>query len=194
MYKKITPDGFQPSQPANVDRFGNQYSEDEMGLWNLNLQSNHCDQIEDFTLIFENNQNNPFSNDEMETICDVFDYLSGLIVAQSGERAVIRLSKDPSLGAGVGAVGTPFFPNQCGLGHSLVHQQLFTGGVNTPQHGLIAVNANISNFYIGPRLASGPIKWIIILSYCMKHFMFWASDHKLHQTVPQRRVFIPYGT
>jgi hypothetical protein len=156
VYKKITPDGFQPSQPAYVDRFGNQYSEDEMGLWNLNLQSNHCDQIEDFTLIFENNQNNPFSNDEMETICDVFDYLSGLIVAQSGERAVIRLSKDPSLGAGVGAVGTPFFPNQCGLGHSLVHQQLFTGGVNTPQHGLIAVNANISNFYIGPSAGIGP--------------------------------------
>jgi hypothetical protein len=155
VYIKITPDGFQPSQPAYVDRFGNQYSEDEMALWNLNLQFNHCDQIEDFTLIFENNQNNPFSNDEMETICDVFDYLSGLIVAQSGERVVIRLSKDPSLGAGVGAVGTPFFPNQCGLGHSLVHQQLFTGGVNTPQHGLIAVNANISNFYIGPSAGIG---------------------------------------
>ncbi|MCW5922879.1 MAG: hypothetical protein KIS77_11080 [Saprospiraceae bacterium] len=178
VFEKITPDGFQPSQPAYADRFGNRYTEDEMALWNLNQQSNHCDQIEDFTLIFENNQNNPFSNDEIETICDVFDYLSGLITAQSGERAVIRLRKDPALGIGVAAVGTPFFPNQCGLGHSLVHQQLFTGGVNTPQHGLIAVNANISNFYIGPSAGIGlnQVDYYTVILHEALHVMGFGSQ------------------
>ncbi|MBC7778320.1 MAG: T9SS type A sorting domain-containing protein [Phycisphaerae bacterium] len=155
VYNKVTPDIYRYLDPVYLDRYGNQYAEEEMGLWNFNIQANHCDQIEDFTLIFENVQNNPFTQAEMETVCDVFTYLSQIILTQSGERAIIRLSKDPNLANDVGAIGTAFFPNQCGLGHSLVHQQFFTGGVNTPQHGLIAVNANLTNFYIGPEAGIG---------------------------------------
>ncbi len=133
------------------DRFGNGYMADDLSLWNLNIQQNHCDQIEDFELIFEDtNGMFPFTTDEMETICDVFTDLSDLIDAPSGEKAIVRLSKNPDLDAETGAVGTAFFNQQCGLGYSVVQQQLFTGGVNTPQHALIQVNADITNFYIGP--------------------------------------------
>ena len=104
--------------------------------------------------------------------------MSGLIVAQSGERAIIRLRKDPDLDANIGAVGTPFFPNQCGLGHSLVHQQLFTGGANTPQHGLIAVNANISNFYIGPPagIGSNQVDYYTVILHEALHVMGFGSQ------------------
>ena len=133
------------------DRFGNGYMADDLALWILNLQQNHCDPIEDFELIFENtNGMFPFTTDELETICDVFTYLSDVIDAPSGEKAIVRLSKNPDLDAGTGAIGTSFFNQQCGLGYSVVEQQLLTGGINTPQHALIQVNADISNFYIGP--------------------------------------------
>ncbi len=133
------------------DRFGNGYMADDLSLWYLSIQQNHCDPIEDFELIFENtNGMFPFTTNEMETICDVFTDLSDLIDAPSGEKAIVRLSKNPDLDAGAGAVGTAFFNQQCGLGYSVVQQQLFTGGINTPQHALIQVNADITNFYIGP--------------------------------------------
>lgn len=140
-----------PDTVAYSDRFGNLYSEEELSIWGLNIQQNHCGQIEDFELIFENvNGLFPFSTDEMETICDVFDYLSELIDAPSGERAIVRLSKSPDLGTGVGALGTGFSSPQCGLGYNVVQQQLITGGITTSQHALIQINANISDFYIGP--------------------------------------------
>jgi hypothetical protein len=141
-----------PDNPAYSDRFGNLYSEEEMSLLGLNIQQNNCDQIEDFELIFEGID--PFTQPEMETICDVFIYLSDLIDAPSGERAIIRLSK-ASLGNGVGATGTAYFNPECGLGYSIVQQQLFTGGVNVSQHALIQVNSNLSNFYIGPEAGIG---------------------------------------
>jgi hypothetical protein len=102
IFKKISLDEFQPDKPAYVDRFGNQYTEDEMSLWNLNLQVNHCDQIEDFTLIFENNQNSPFSNDEMETICD-------LAAQFEGERSLYgKMKRNASL-SGQDALADQFF-------------------------------------------------------------------------------------
>lgn len=181
VYRKITPPAYLGLAPAYVDRYGNEYAEEELGHWNFDIQANHCVQIEDFVLLFVNNQNNPFSQAEMETICDVFDYLSGIIEANSGERAIIRLFKDPNLPATSAAVGTSFFPNQCGLGHSLVHQQLFTGGVNTPQHGLIAVNANLSNFYIGPEngIGSTQIDFFTVILHEALHVLGFGSQISL---------------
>ncbi len=78
------------------DRFGNGYMADDLSLWYLSIQQNHCDPIEDFELIFENtNGMFPFTTNEMETICDVFTDLSDLIDAPSGEKAIVRLSKNP---------------------------------------------------------------------------------------------------
>ncbi len=144
---KITRES--PDTLNYMDRFGNWYLEEEIRFLAMTAQQSDCDQIEDFQLIFDDNP--AFTQSEMETICDVFTYLSDLIVAPSGQQAIIHLSKQ-SLPSGVGATGTAFFAPQCGVGHSIVHEQLFTGGVNSPVHALIEVNSNLTDFYIGPEM------------------------------------------
>jgi hypothetical protein len=147
---------FQPEENIEFyDRFGNGYTKDEIKIKDLNIQKNHCDQIEDFELIFENTGGTyPFSTVEMEVICDVFTYLSGIIDAPSGDRARIRLSKDPNLAPGTAAVATPLFLHDCGDGHSIIHEQFLVGSVTAAQHGFINFHPGITNYYYGDDGAS----------------------------------------
>ena len=64
--------------------------ENDLDLDSLNIQQNNCPLTEDFKLIFEITNGGAFSTEEMETICEVFTYLSEIIEAPSGERGTIR--------------------------------------------------------------------------------------------------------
>ncbi|HLP93724.1 MAG TPA: hypothetical protein VK168_06785 [Saprospiraceae bacterium] len=68
-----------PDNPVFSDRFGNLYSAEELSLIGLNIQQNNCGPIEDFDLIFEGAI--PFSQQEIQTICEVFTDLSAIINA-----------------------------------------------------------------------------------------------------------------
>lgn len=137
------------NEPLYSDRFGNLYTHTELqeGLYTA---THHCDNIEDFVLNFVDDPTHPFTDEERERVCDVFTYLSGIIQRPTqGARAIIEITKG-ELPAEQGALGTAFFPNQCGVGHSLVHQVLFTGqGEGNLVHGCITINSAVTAFFTG---------------------------------------------
>jgi len=159
------------------DRFGNGYMENDLDLGNLNIQQNSCSLTEDFKLIFESG-NGGFSTDEIETICDVFTYLSEIIEAPSGERATVRFKKDPNLDSDVVGTGTAYFSSHCRFGYSVVDIQLNLGGLSSnTQHASINVNTAISNFYIGPAGNIGPsqLDYYTVILHEALHTLGFAS-------------------
>jgi hypothetical protein len=129
------------------DRFGNTYSIAEIEETPFFQSPINCEGAGDFILNLDD-AGGVFNEDERNVICDVFTYLSSIIDAPSNEQAIIRFTKDPSLPAFVAATASPLFPNQCGLGHSLVHRQLTTGGQRQSQHGFIEINPDVNFYYL----------------------------------------------
>lgn len=135
-----------PSEDIIFDRFGGTYSMAEMEQNAIFFMPLDCESSSDFILELDD-RNGAFTEAESNVICEVFTYLSGIVHATSGEKAVIRLVKEPSLPANSVATASPLFPNRCGLGHSLVHRQLITGGQPHMEHGFIRINPAINFHY-----------------------------------------------
>lgn len=130
------------------DRFGNTYTEEELTSMLQNSTVMDCQPNAPFNILFEETQynGNAFPSAEQEAvICDVFNYLGGLISAPgNGGTVNILVVFDSSLaGSGYGGVGTPLFAQQCGTGYSIVQEQLNTQSPILPLnfiHGYIRIN------------------------------------------------------
>lgn len=141
--------------PKYLDRFGNQYGQADITT-SPNTQQAPCAVAGDFDVRFVVRQfggvDYPFSDEEMTTICAVFEYVSGLIVAPSGRRAIVELSKNPLLSedGNTAARGTSYFLDKCGMGHSLVHRILNSKALfpHHTRHAEIEINP-LAPFYTG---------------------------------------------
>jgi hypothetical protein len=145
--QNIAPAGT-PPEDIIFDRFGGSYSLTEMMESSSFSATLDCNTSGDFTLILDD-QNGTFSDEESSVICDVFSYLSDLLNVQSGEKAIVRLIKDSSLPSSTIATGSGYYPNECGLGHSLIHRQFTIGGQPQTEHGFITINPNLNYYYAG---------------------------------------------
>jgi hypothetical protein len=142
------PASLSQSGPFYTDRFGNSYSEDELQEEYQNSTPVQCANTGKFNLLIEPTtfQGNAYPTADQEVvICEVFSYLAGLIEAPgTGGMVNIQIVFDPSMvGSGNGGVGTPLFSYQCGIGYSIVQEQLNTQSPALPTdfiHGYIYIN------------------------------------------------------
>lgn len=173
-------------EPKYVDRFGNLYAQADV---TADPNALHCHNSGDFDLVFVTENVNgvdyPFSDIEMITICEVFQYLSGLLDVPPTRRARIELSKNPLLSANTYAAASPYFPNQCGLGHSLIHRVFATNAIYPPGtlHGHIEINPAV-DFYDEPAMptASTPGDLVDLYSVVLHealHLLGFASTVNL---------------
>lgn len=142
------------------------------------MQATSCSTNSDFDIRFiittVNNVPYPFTPDECTTICAVFDYLSELIDAPSGQKAVVEISKYPLMASKVAGLGTTYLPNECGLGHSAMHRVLISGlYFSEERHGVIRINLNLP-FYTGDA-GSIPNNQLDLYSVVLHEaLMYWA--------------------
>jgi len=130
------------------DRFSNTFSEEELTQMLENSTVIDCQTNAPFNLLMEETQYNglTFPTPEQESlICEVFNYLGGQISAPGNGGIVnIQVIFDPGLaGSGTGGIGSPLFAHQCGIGYSIVQEQLNTQNPSLPTsfiHGYIRIN------------------------------------------------------
>ncbi|TAK41768.1 MAG: hypothetical protein EPO28_08205, partial [Saprospiraceae bacterium] len=129
-------------------------------------------------------QGNTFPTPEQEVvICNVFTYLAGLIAASgNGGTVNIQIVFDPSMvGSGNGGVGTPLFSYQCGIGYSIVQEQLNTQSLALPSdflHGYIYINPEY-NWYteldLMPPIGSDEVDLYTVVLHEALHVLGFAS-------------------
>ncbi len=151
------PSGTPPTGPLYTDRFGNTYSQQELTDMYQNASPLQCmNNTGEFNLVIQstNYMGTTYPTPDQElVICNVFQYLSGLISAPGSGGAVnIPIIFDPALvGSGKGGTGSPLFASNCGIGYSLIQEQLNTQNPNYPvsfPHGTIRINPE-ANWYTG---------------------------------------------
>jgi hypothetical protein len=121
------------------DRYGNTYTNSE-----LNMASYpHAKYLQAcnsgiFNLQFVVANNAPaWTNDEMGTVCAVFNYVSSQVSNGTAANAInIQIVKDPNC-ASIGA-GTPFWDAECGISNSIVFEQILTNTSLKYPPGLIS--------------------------------------------------------
>ncbi len=131
------------------DRFGNVYTANELDAFSYPKDVFlDCDSGI-FTLEFGIVGNAPaWDMDEMNTICSVFKYVSGLVSSSTPSSGIIiRIIKDANCDSD--AAGTPFWDSECGISNSVIFDQIVSGVSNYPTgfiSGLICIRPN-SNWH-----------------------------------------------
>ncbi len=151
----IKPPSVQPpTGPLYTDRFGNTYSQQELEDLYQNAAPLQCASTGVFNPVIQTTSymGNTYPTQAQEdVICDVFAYLSSLVTLPStGGPVNIHISFDPFMvGSGNAGVGTPLWGNNCGIGYSIIQEQLNLQPYNLPSefaHGTIRINPQF-NWY-----------------------------------------------
>lgn len=127
-----------------IDRFGNSYSAEEVSV--NNLQGAHIMQCpnSDFTLLFQGS----FEPEEENTICEVFQYLSGIIVPLQTNDVFILIAKTGfAAGNDAAATATPIWETDCGISNSIILESMNAGNDDTYLHGIIRVNSAYNDIW-----------------------------------------------
>jgi hypothetical protein len=175
------------SGPFYTDRFANSYSEDELRAAYQSSTFMQCGNTGAFNLLIEPTiyQGNTYPTTDQEmVICEVFSYLAGLIEAPgTGGTVNIQITLDPSLeGSGVGGVGTPLFSSQCGIGYSIVQEQLNTQSPYLPTdfiHGYIRINPEYdwyTELDLDPAISNEQVDLYTVVLHEALHVLGFASQ------------------
>ncbi|MFZ4474912.1 MAG: NosD domain-containing protein [Saprospiraceae bacterium] len=134
----VKPPSINAGQGASIyDRFGNVYSEEELLRIRSEGKQINCNTPDVFQLNFIGN----FAPDDEQTICAVFEYLSGLVAPTSNVQVPIDIIQEP-MTYPAPAAASDFYVGQCGLVNSSVLEQIRTGG-NALPNGVAAAALHI---------------------------------------------------
>ncbi|QQS30992.1 MAG: T9SS type A sorting domain-containing protein [Sphingobacteriales bacterium] len=125
------------------DRFGNAYTEEEVRLNYYPLAFKSDCESGHFDLYFEGTT---WSDEEQETICQVFADLSDLIISESDLPVDILVNK-MELTSGVAGTGSPFWEAECGMANSLILDRLNNTYLTSYPAGYFLGELRISNLY-----------------------------------------------
>jgi len=125
------------------DRFGNAYTEEEVRLDYYPLAFKSDCESGHFDLYFEGTT---WSDEEQETICQVFAALSDLIISESDLPVDILVNK-MELTSGVAGTGSPFWEAECGMANSLILDRLNNTYLTSYPVGYFLGELRISNLY-----------------------------------------------
>lgn len=139
--QELTPE----QHPAYYDRFGNEYTEDEVSLsFYPNAQRLSCSSGY-FALSFVGD----WTDNEKNTACQVFGDLSGLLIATNPDDMppINILLKKEALSSSYAGLGTPFFEANCGVVDSRILYHLnnaYEDNYALQFLGTIQINSNLS--------------------------------------------------
>ena len=126
--------------PLFYDRFGNAYTEEELLGQHSQMPPPPCGDTGFFTLEFLEDVNAAWTDEEMQTICQVYADLAAAM-APTTETVLIRIVKTDGLNPGVLGTGSPIWDDSaCGIVNTTIHDAL-QGGDFPPNfaHGIMNI-------------------------------------------------------
>jgi len=161
-----------------IDQFGNYYTFNELVAPQLAQQVRSgggvC-QCGVFQLTFTG-----FTTAEEETICAVFDYVSGIITTGAGgDQPIINVVKKPMGGSTLG-LGTTFFTPDCGIANNFIFDVMNSGAAATQPlgtaSGVLCINSLFPMYTMNETPAAGEFDLYTVALHEVLHILGFSSQ------------------